>query len=322
MISPFALYYYAAYGPSLNVLHRSPWTSWLTDFLLPHFSYTSSPLLNALPELGGPAYRRRRGALRRRLRPGVQHEGQRPGARHRRTIPGRPPPAIPRARPRRTGHFPPLAPCPCTGRLRDDDVPLRSPGQLGRRTRRLAKFGEAYRAYQRRTGMFLPRPLPRLIPWPPAGRRRGLAALVLWFIVVAATVAVGYHVRDDALRSLSAFYTDDMAVLSPARLPAAPLRAAVHLATSGAEARERIGPARQGGKLLVYVLPEAWEDPRPPARPPVNRGPHPDRPWALRPCRLRPGSLPRAFHTGCGVTILTPAARRSSSGLTGASRSS
>lgn len=34
MISPFALYYYAAYGPSLNVLHRSKWTSWLTDFLL------------------------------------------------------------------------------------------------------------------------------------------------------------------------------------------------------------------------------------------------------------------------------------------------
>src|SRR4030095_13856993 len=54
MISPFALYYYAAYGPSLNVLHRSSWTSWLTDFLLPHFSYTSSPLLNALPNLGGP----------------------------------------------------------------------------------------------------------------------------------------------------------------------------------------------------------------------------------------------------------------------------
>jgi hypothetical protein len=54
MISPFALYYYAAYGPSLNVLHRLPWTSWLTDFLLPHFSYTSSPLLNALPNLGGP----------------------------------------------------------------------------------------------------------------------------------------------------------------------------------------------------------------------------------------------------------------------------
>jgi protein-S-isoprenylcysteine O-methyltransferase Ste14 len=54
MISPFALYYYAAYGPSLNVLHRSRWTSWLTDFPLPHFPYTSSPLLNALPDLGGP----------------------------------------------------------------------------------------------------------------------------------------------------------------------------------------------------------------------------------------------------------------------------
>ena len=53
MISPFALYYYAGYGPSLNVLHRSPWTAWLTDFLLPHFSYTSSPLLNGLPRAGG-----------------------------------------------------------------------------------------------------------------------------------------------------------------------------------------------------------------------------------------------------------------------------
>src|SRR5262249_60532391 len=54
MISPFGLYYYAAYGPPLNVLHRSPWTSWLTDFLLPHFSYTSSPLLDAVVALGRP----------------------------------------------------------------------------------------------------------------------------------------------------------------------------------------------------------------------------------------------------------------------------
>jgi protein-S-isoprenylcysteine O-methyltransferase Ste14 len=35
-------------------MHRSPWTAWLTDFVLPHFSYTSSRLLDALPELGLP----------------------------------------------------------------------------------------------------------------------------------------------------------------------------------------------------------------------------------------------------------------------------
>src|SRR6266498_252333 len=53
MISPFALHFYSAYGPTLNVLHRSPSTAWLTQFFLPHFSETSSPLLNSLPGLGG-----------------------------------------------------------------------------------------------------------------------------------------------------------------------------------------------------------------------------------------------------------------------------
>jgi hypothetical protein len=125
-------------------------------------------------------------------------------------------------------------------------------------TRCLAKFGDAYREYQRRTGMFLPRPLPRLIPLPPVSERRVLAALVLWLVVVAASVGSGYQLRDYALRRLSAFYTDDMAVLSPARLPAEPLRAAIRVATSGVEVRERIGPTGPGAKLLVYVLPEAW----------------------------------------------------------------
>ncbi len=53
MISPFALHFYSAYGPTLNVLHRSPSTAWLTQFFLPHVSETSSPLLNSLPGLGG-----------------------------------------------------------------------------------------------------------------------------------------------------------------------------------------------------------------------------------------------------------------------------
>jgi class 3 adenylate cyclase/protein-S-isoprenylcysteine O-methyltransferase Ste14 len=48
MSLPFALYYYSAYGPSLNLLHESAWTAWLTGFFLPHFSDTSSPVLNRL----------------------------------------------------------------------------------------------------------------------------------------------------------------------------------------------------------------------------------------------------------------------------------
>jgi hypothetical protein len=141
-------------------------------------------------------------------------------------------------------------------------------------TRCLAKFGEAYRAYQRRTGMFLPRPLPRLIPWPPVDERKVLAALALWLVVVAASVGVGYHVRDYALQRLSAFYTDDMAVLSPARLTAELLRAAVRVATSGVEVRDRIDAAGPGATLLVYVLPDSWRIADLPLDPATDRGHH------------------------------------------------
>ena len=75
-----------------------------------------------------------------------------------------------------------------------------------------------------------------------------------------------YHMRDYALRSLSAFYTDDMAVLSPARLPRR-LFPAVHLATSGAEARERIGPADREASSSCTSSPRRGGS-RPPLDPP------------------------------------------------------
>src|SRR5207247_3457193 len=257
MISPFALYYYAAYGPSLNVLRRSPWTVWLTDFLLPHFSYTSSPVLNVLPALGAPLVLLGFALFALGF---VQVYG-----------------AKVRGRGLVTGGLYRVA---------------RHPQYLGlaiiglgaflvwarvlvliayltmlflykllagwEETRCLEKFGEAYRAYQRRTGMFLPRPLPELIPWTSAVVRPVLATLVLWLVVAAASVGLGYRVRDHALRYLSTFYTEDMAVLSPARLQAEDLRTAVRVATSGAEVRDRIGVGGRRAKLLVYVLPEEW----------------------------------------------------------------
>src|SRR5205809_1100508 len=36
MISPFAFYFYAAYGPTLKWLNHSRATAWLTGFVLPH----------------------------------------------------------------------------------------------------------------------------------------------------------------------------------------------------------------------------------------------------------------------------------------------
>src|SRR5215470_19720596 len=48
MISPFAFYFYAAYGPTLRWLNRSRATAWLTGFLLPHAVFTTSPFLEFL----------------------------------------------------------------------------------------------------------------------------------------------------------------------------------------------------------------------------------------------------------------------------------
>ena len=48
MVSPFAFYFYAAYGPTLKWLNHSAATAWLTGFLLPHAVFTASPFLEFL----------------------------------------------------------------------------------------------------------------------------------------------------------------------------------------------------------------------------------------------------------------------------------
>ena len=48
MISPFAFYFYAAYGPTLRWLNHSRASAWLTGFLLPHAVFTTSSFLEFL----------------------------------------------------------------------------------------------------------------------------------------------------------------------------------------------------------------------------------------------------------------------------------
>lgn len=48
MVSPFAAYYYSIYAIPLNLLQQSQYTAWLTMYLLPHFTYSASGLANGL----------------------------------------------------------------------------------------------------------------------------------------------------------------------------------------------------------------------------------------------------------------------------------
>lgn len=52
MISPFAAYFYAGYGPLLNALYAFPATAWLTGFFLPHAVVSKSSALNFINGLG------------------------------------------------------------------------------------------------------------------------------------------------------------------------------------------------------------------------------------------------------------------------------
>jgi protein-S-isoprenylcysteine O-methyltransferase Ste14 len=52
MISPFAAYFYAGYGPLLNALYAFPATAWLTGFFLPHAVVSKSEMLNFINGFG------------------------------------------------------------------------------------------------------------------------------------------------------------------------------------------------------------------------------------------------------------------------------
>ena len=59
MISPFAVHFYSAYGPALNLFHRWPSTAWLTQFFLPHFSQTDCAAISCDGEVWWPQLKQR-----------------------------------------------------------------------------------------------------------------------------------------------------------------------------------------------------------------------------------------------------------------------
>ena len=274
MISPFALYFYSTYGPTLNFLHHSPYTDWLTQFFLPHFSETSSPLLNALPKLGGflivfgalmffagaiPIYwakLRRRGAVTGGLYKFIRHP-QYVGL----VIVGLGTILVwPRF----------LVLVTYVTMLFLYDLLARWEEEQC-----LTKFGDTYRAYQARTGMYLPRALSTIIPriLPPSGLKRVLATIGIYIVVILATVLFAFSLRDYSLSKISSFYTDGIAVLSPANLADKELRAAFNIAMADDEV-QNILRADDDAKLIVYVVPQEWYLPDLPIESEYKHGGH------------------------------------------------
>lgn len=262
MISPFALYFYSVYGPWLNLFHQSRYTAWLTGFFLPHFSHTANPVLNWLPKLSDPLIYT--GATAFALGfihiygAKILHRGAVTGGLYRFV-----------RHPQYVGlaivglgtliHWPRFLVLVMFVTMlflyyflaRHEEERCRQ------------KFGDIYRAYQERTGMFFPgrawKKLPPLLP--PSGWSRIVAALALYAVVMALSIGLGYWLRDYSLAQLSALYQDEMAVISPAVLSGDQLNRAVSVAMSSDAVKTRLAQAGAGARLLVYVVPLEWRLP-------------------------------------------------------------
>jgi len=260
MISPFALYYYSTYGPSLSVLHRSPYTAWLTNFFLPHFSETSNVVLNylkhagfALVCLGGVIFSvgfvQIYGAKLRR--PGAVTGGLYALSRH----------------PQYLGlsivGLGTLMIWPRFLILVTYVTMLFLYGIMSRweEQRCLQKFGDSYGSYLQRGKRRWHRKLfgwfPRLLSV--RGVSGFVMGLVLYVLFVSASVALGYGLREFSLSRVSAFYTENVAVLSPAVLNDEELRRAYQVASENRQVRRLVSDAGTDAKLIVYVVPLQWK---------------------------------------------------------------
>ncbi|HAK60139.1 MAG TPA: hypothetical protein DCO77_07115 [Nitrospiraceae bacterium] len=262
MISPFALYYYSVYGDWLNLLHSSSATAWMTGFFLPHFSRTSSPILNVLPKLSKPLVLvgaalfmvgfvqiywtkvRRTGAVAGGLYAAIRHPQYLALA-----IVG----------------LGTLLHWPRFFVLIMFVTMLYLYYFLARweEERMVEKYGEPYLSYQAQTGMFFPRKLSLLFKRFPvfAGKKRIAVSVVLYIVLVTMAVGLGMVLRNYSLSCLSSLYMNDTAVLSPALLTDTELRTAFHTAKQSKSVRARLNNAAESARFLVYVVPIEWRLP-------------------------------------------------------------
>jgi protein-S-isoprenylcysteine O-methyltransferase Ste14 len=261
MISPFALHFYAAYGPMLNVLHEWPGAVWMTKFYLPHFTETTSPILNALHVIGMllivsgltiffagaiPVYwsKFRKGrAVTGGLYSFIRHP-QYVGL----TITGAGAAIV---WPRFLVLVTLILMIFMYALLAEWEEQLC-----------VSRFGDVYRDYQRRTGRFLPKRigerLPRLMPASGPGRAILLPFLILCLIAIA--VGAGFQLRNWSLSRIAAVYDERTAVISTALLADEDLKKTYQIAQSDPRIQALLEQPRET-RFIVYIVPKEWSLP-------------------------------------------------------------
>jgi len=256
MISPFALFFYAVFNPVLLALDRSSATRWLTAFFLPHMVVSPDPVLSAIRVLGSVAFivgaaiflacavQVYAGKL---LRTGPATRGFYAVIRH------------PQYLALAVSGFGLAILWPRFLTLVLFALMLFLYYLLARdeERRMLARFGDDYRAFMERTGMFFPRLFGDRAPRPDSPRPltagRGLAILIALLVISvgAGFIARAYTVRHLPLGSVGPV---DVITITPEDLAAA--REVVPEVLKDPAVAARLGAVRDHpGRVLAYFIP-------------------------------------------------------------------
>ena len=256
MISPFALFFYAVFNPVLLALDRSPATRWLTAFFLLHMVISPDPALSIIRVLGSVAFvvgaavflacavQVYAGKL---LRTGPATRGLYAVIRHPQYL----------ALGVSGLGLAILWPRFLTLVLLAVMLFLYYLLARDEERRMLARFGDGYRAFMERTGMFFPRLSGNRPPRPdsprPLAAGRGLAILVALLVI---SLGAGFGARAYTVRHLplGSVGPVDVVTITPEDLTTAQDILPAIL-KDPAVAAKLAGSRDQPGRVLAYVIP-------------------------------------------------------------------
>ncbi|MDP4093926.1 MAG: isoprenylcysteine carboxylmethyltransferase family protein [Bacillota bacterium] len=260
MASPFAVYFYAVYRPALNFFNHSPLLAWLIRYFMPHFSQTSSAILNAHNIVGGILavsgflgfcigacqvyYHKlaKKGAVTGGIYNFIRH---------------------PQYACFIICSFGLLILWPRFIVLIMFTTMLFVYYYLARAEEREceAKFGQSYIDYKNTTGMFLPIRIPK-------GRsqarrtkvQRAFMAAGIYIITIVAAVLIATGIENLTLNSLYTVYTKDSANISVCSIEKNKMENILNIALSNDEVKARLNEVGKGNKtrFLNYILPTTW----------------------------------------------------------------
>ena len=256
MISPFALFFYAVFNPVLLALDRVPATRWLTAFFLPHMVISPDPVLSAIRVLGSVAFIVGAAAFLacaiqvyagKLLRTGPATRGLYAVIRHPQYL----------ALAVSGVGLAILWPRFLTLVLLAVMLFLYYLLARDEERRMLARYGDDYRAFMERTGMFFPRLSASRAPAPgsprPLTSGRGLAILAALLVITvgAGFVARAYTVRHLPLESVGPV---DVITITPEDLSAA--RELLPEVLKDPVVATKLGTTRDHpGRILAYFVP-------------------------------------------------------------------